>query len=145
VAVAVARRRGAVLRVVGATFMPGLDGESAERKGARSIQRLFTYAAIRIVQAQIEGVGTHTASTPPGFALSAVSDCDTVRHREHPVYHPCPLRIRCEAAGWGWQRSGGWRRFTEFEWMQATTEGSHRRLWDGTARSSLLSIMICAR
>jgi len=33
------------LRVVGANFMPGLDGESAERKGAKSIQRLFTSSA----------------------------------------------------------------------------------------------------
>jgi hypothetical protein len=53
-------------RRVPAQFVPadGLRGESPEAKGAAALARLFTYVAIRIVQAQLEGLGNDGGFAP---------------------------------------------------------------------------------
>ena len=40
------------------------DGELAERKAARTLKRLFTYVAIRVVQAHLEGAGNDGGFAP---------------------------------------------------------------------------------
>ncbi len=65
-----ALRRPAVLLRAGSDrtpqFVPadGFGGERPETKGAAALSRLFTYAAIRIVQAQLEGLGNDGGFAP---------------------------------------------------------------------------------
>jgi hypothetical protein len=62
-------------------FVPadGFGGERPEAKGAAALSRLFTFVAIRIVQAQMEGLGNDG-----GFAPQATGRDGTV---ESPSYN----------------------------------------------------------
>jgi hypothetical protein len=53
-------------------FVPadGMGGESPEAKGAAALARLFTYVAIRVVQAQLEGLGNDGGFAPQATGAS---------------------------------------------------------------------------
>jgi len=52
-------------------FVPadGLNGQSPESKGADYLKRLFTFVAIRIVQAQLEGLGNDGGFAPQATGM----------------------------------------------------------------------------
>lgn len=65
-------------------FVPadGLGGEGPEAKGAAALSRLFTFVAIRIVQAQLEGLGNDGGFAPQATGASGDVECpsyDTLR------------------------------------------------------------------
>ena len=53
-------------------FVPadGMGGERPESKGAAALSRLFTFVAIRIVQAQMEGLGNDGGFAPQATGMS---------------------------------------------------------------------------
>ena len=53
-------------------FVPadGMGGERPEAKGAAALSRLFTYVSIRIVQAQMEGLGNDGGFAPQATGMS---------------------------------------------------------------------------
>jgi hypothetical protein len=53
-------------------FVPadGFGGERPETKGAAALSRLFTFVAIRIVQAQLEGLGNDGGFAPQSTGMS---------------------------------------------------------------------------
>ncbi|KAK3263207.1 hypothetical protein CYMTET_27980 [Cymbomonas tetramitiformis] len=51
-------------------WVPTDDGESAEQKASKTMQRLFTFVSINIVRAQLEGAGNDGGFIPQATGLN---------------------------------------------------------------------------